>query len=269
MQMSRSTCLVSVCVACLAAAPAQEPSAVRPSKPTALFNGQNLQGFYTWLEHSKQEDPKNVFSVRNGLLRISGEEWGGIATKDSYRDYHLVAEWRWGGTTFEPRRDKARDSGILIHGTGTDGAAGGKWLESVEYQIIEGGTGDFILVAGVSRPSLTVECRAGQDGQLYWEEDGTPISRDRGRFNWFGRDPEWKDTLGFRGRRDVEKPVGEWNTSEVICRGDAITAMLNGIVVNRGTASSHTAGKIQIQSEGAEIFFRKIELRPLAESSSR
>ena len=63
--------------------------------------------------------------------------------------------------------------------------------------------------------------------------------------------------------RHVEKPAGAWNRMEVVCDGDTITNIVNGFVVNRGTGSSHTEGKIQFQSEGAEIFFRKIEVRPL------
>ncbi len=248
-----------------AAAPcgAQEVGAVQPEQPIVLFDGGDLDAFYTYLQDSRYEDPKSVFTVRDGLLRISGEEWGGITTRQRFRDYHLIVEWKWGGATHPPREKAARDSGILIHGVGPDGAAGTKWLESIEYQIIEGGTGDFILVGGENRPSLTVETRTGTDGQLYWSEGGEVVRRDRGRFNWFGRDPEWKDELGFRGSQDVEKPAGGWNTSEVICDGDSITAILNGVVVNRGTKSTHTAGKIQIQSESAEILIRRIELRPV------
>jgi hypothetical protein len=256
---------VMYCAALLAAASvagAQPGEAIKPSETVVLFDGKNLDAFYTYLEHSKFDDPKKVFSIRDGRLRISGEEWGGIATRDSYRDYRLVVEWKWGGPNFPPRDKATRDSGILVHGVGPDGAAGRKWLESIEYQIIEGGTGDFILVAGEGRPAMTVECREEADGALYWKEGGKPVRRDRGRFNWYGRDPEWKDALGFRGRQDVEKPVGEWNVSEVICDGDSVTAMLNGVVVNKGTASTHRAGKIQIQSEAAEILIRRVELRP-------
>ncbi len=244
-------------------AAAQPGAPIRPEKTIVLFDGTSLDAFYTYLEHSKYEDPKGVFTIRDGLLRISGEEWGGITTKKAYRDYRLVVEWKWGGKTYPPREDRARDSGILVHGVGPDGAASNKWLESIEYQIIEGGTGDFILVAGEGRPSLTVEVREGPHGQLYWQEGGRRVRRDRGRFNWFGRDPEWKDVLGFRGRQDVERPAGEWNVSEVVCDGGTITAIVNGVVVNQGFDAEPSAGKIQIQSEGAEILIRRIELRPV------
>jgi hypothetical protein len=196
------------------------------------------------------------------MLRISGEEWGGIATRQTYQNYRLLVEWKWGGKTWGNRKDRARDSGVLIHAIGEDGAAGGTWLESIEAQIIEGGTGDIILVAGKTRPTLTVESRQEPNGEVYWEKGAAPMTRDRGRFNWYGRDPAWKDAIGFRGPKDVEKPVGEWNRMEVIADGGTITILLNGVVVNHGTGASPTAGKIQIQSEGAEILIRKVELRP-------
>jgi hypothetical protein len=136
-------------------------------------------------------------------------------------------------------------------------------MESIESQIIEGGTGDFILVAGKNRPSITVESREGERNEIYFAPGGRKRTRDRGRFDWFGRDPEWKDALGFRGRNDVENPTGEWNRQEVIADGDTLTNIVNGVVVNRGTGSSHSEGKIQLQSEGAEILIRKVELQPL------
>jgi len=252
-------------VLCLLLTPvcaADQPDAKQPTAPIVLFNGRNLDNFYTYLKTSRNEDPKGVFRVVDAQIRISGEDWGAVTTKDSFRDYHLIVEWRWGGQTFEPRKRSARDSGILVHGAGADGAAGQCWLESIEHQIIEGGCGDLILVAGANRPSLTVETRM-EGGQLYWQPGGTQVTRDQGRFNWYGRDPQWKDVLGFRGAKEVEKPTGEWNRSEVICDGDTITNIVNGVVVNHATNSSHTAGKIQIQSEGAEILVRRVELRPV------
>jgi hypothetical protein len=136
-------------------------------------------------------------------------------------------------------------------------------MESVECQIIEGGCGDFIMVGGRSKPSLTSEARPGASGQLYFERGAPVVTANSRRFNWWGRDPDWKDVIGFRGRRDVEHPAGQWNRMEVICDGDTITTILNGYVVNVGTKSSLARGKLTFQSEGAEIFFRKIEIRPL------
>lgn len=239
-------------------------------EPVFAFNGKNLDGWYTFLHNEKFEDPNKVFTVQGGMLRISGQGFGGITTKQTYKDYHLVTEWKWGEKTWDVldsgkytrHATAARDSGILVHGVGADDAAYGHWLESIEVQIIEGGVGDFIVVGGKNQPSLTIEARV-EGKQIYFEPGGKPVVKRGGRINWWGRDPNWKDTVGYRGPRDVEAPHGEWNRLEVVCDGDHITTILNGHVVNAGSKSSHTEGKIQLQTEAAEIFFRKVEVRPL------
>ncbi len=237
---------------------------IQPTRPIQLFNGRDLSAFYTWLRTHKYDDPGHVFSVSNGLLRISGEEWGGLTTKEEYRNYRLIVEWRWGGPNHGDRATRARDSGILVHGAGTDGAGNsGIWLESYESQIIEGGTGDIIIVSPNGGLFLTADARTGADGQPYWQQGGTPVRRDRGRINWYARDPKWKDALGFRGSVNIEKPLGQWNRTEVICQGDRLTNKLNGKLMAEAYGLSRSGGKIQIQSEGAEILIRKIELRPL------
>ncbi len=243
---------------------ARDVPQIKTGDPVFKFNGKDLTGFYTYLKTHKYEDPNKVFTVQDGVIRVSGEEFGGFATKEEYSNYHLIAEWKWGEITWAPRKDRARDSGILLHCVGPDGAAGGQWMESQECQIIEGGCGDLLMVGGKGKPSLTCEVRVGPtDKQLYFEKGAKPVTRDGGRYNWWGRDPAWKDQLGFRGKNDVEKPSGEWNRMEVICDRGTIVNIVNGYVVNIGTDSSLTKGKLQFQSEGAEIFFRKIEVRPL------
>jgi hypothetical protein len=235
-----------------------------------LFNGRDLTNFYTYLGKSpnadkpygRNIDPERVFSVKDGMIRVSGQVFGCFVTEKEYANYHLIVEFKWGQQTFYPRDGRARDSGILLHCVGEDGAAGGVWMESIECQMIEGGTGDFILVGGKHKPRLTVEAEK-RSGQLYFKPGAPPVTLDAGRFNWYARDPSWKDVKGFRGKEDVEKPVGQWNTLECVCDADRITLILNGKVVNKGSQSSHTRGKILFQSEGAEVFFRRIDLKLL------
>ena len=252
--------------------------AIAPEETIVLFNGQDLSSFYTWVVDTHREDPDQVFTVVDQVdgapaIRISGERWGGIVTREAFRDYHLVTEFRWGLTTWGSRRDKTRDSGILIHCQGPDGntaeGASGPWMRSVEAQIIEGGVGDFILVAGHDDagvrlvPRLTAPVTNDRDGEAVYDPQGESRDFEGGRINWWGRDPDWKDDLGFRGSQDVESPVGEWNRLDVIADGDRITILVNGYVVNEGTRSSLTEGRILIQSEGAELYVRRVELRPL------
>lgn len=229
-----------------------------------LFNGKDLTGFYTFLKgQGKNNDPDKVFTVHDGMVHVSGKTFGYFITEKEYENYHLITEFKWGEKTLPPRENKARDSGILLHAVGEDGGAGGTWMESIECQMIEGGTGDFILVASKNgKPSMTAEVEKRDNG-TYYKKGAPAIKITSGRINWYGRDPSWKDVAGYRGPQDVEKPLGEWNTLECICDGSNITIILNGTVVNAGTNASHTKGKILFQSEGAELFFRKIDLKPL------
>jgi hypothetical protein len=265
------------------AAPAAE-TAIRPDQTIHLFDGKSLAPFYTWLVDDHREDPLRVFSVVDQVdgapaIRISGERWGGLVTRESYRDYRLVVEFRWGLATWGERRNRSRDSGVLIHGQGPDGNTGadgnGAWMRSIEAQIIEGGVGDFILVGGFEdrgprlTPHLTARAGKDRDGEAVYDPVGEEGEFASGRINWSGRDVDWQDRLGFRGRQDVESPYGEWTRLEVIADGDRVTNVVNGKVVNEGTRSSLTEGRILVQSEGAEIYFRRIDLEPLRSAPGR
>jgi len=255
--------------------PAKEP--ITPKEPIKLFNGKDFTGLYTWLRDTKYEDPRQVFTVKDGNIHVSGDGYGYIITKDAYRDYHLVVEYRWGSRTWAGRAKASKDSGILVHCIGPDGNSGA-WMASLECQIIQGGTGDFIVVNGkddAGKPipvSLTceVEYKTKPDGKskaTVWKKGGEKKVFKGGRIDWFGRDLAWKDVLGFRGKDDVESPDVEgekgWTKVEVICDGGKITNIVNGTVVNEGVDASPNAGKILLQTEGAEILFRKFEVHPL------
>jgi hypothetical protein len=252
---------------------------ITPKETIVLFDGKSkndLSAFYTWLPKFGNEDPDKVFTVVDQIdgapaIRSSGQHWGGIITKSNYTNYKLVTEFRWGNITWAPRTNRARDSGILLHAQGDDGNASkafsSPWLRSVEFQIIEGGTGDIILVNGYDRgsdqviaPRLTATVAANGKN---WDPHGQPKDFTKGRIDWQYRDLGWKDVLGFRGARDVEKPVGQWNRLEAICEGGDVTYFVNGVKVMEGRNGSFKSGKLLFQSEGAEIFFRLIELHPL------
>ena len=204
-----------------------------------LFNGKNLDGFYTYLgKHGKNNDPDHVFRVENGAVHVSGAEFGYFCTEKEYGDYYLHTVFRWGEQTHEPRKDKARDSGVLFHVNGEDKV----WPHSIEFQMIEGGTGDIILVDDVA---LTVK-------------DET---KRKGRFDRFGKGP-WKDVAGYRDpQSEVEKPHGQWNCLELWAVGDTVRYYVNHHLVNEGRGSSLAKGRILFQSEGAEVYFKTMELR--------
>jgi len=260
---------------------AAEPAISPTSEPIILFNGKDLSPFYTWLVDTKYEDPRRVFSVTTDsdgtpVIRLSGDGYGGLVTKQRYSNYRLVVEIRWGELTWGQREKAARDSGILLHAHGDDGNHGmgrgqSPWMSSIECQIIEGGIGDLLVLSGIDNDgrkrttSLTCEVAKNRDGESVWQKGSEVQIFTSGRINWYGRDPDWEDVIGFRGNQDVESPGQEWTRIECICDGGNITNIVNGTVVNQGMMAEPNAGKLLLQTEGAEIFVRKIELHPLME----
>jgi hypothetical protein len=258
---------------------AQEPvDAITPTAVIKLFDGTSLANFDPWLVDHHDADPERVFSVVDQIdgapaIRISGQIWGGLLTKQAYRDYRLVVEYRWGGVTWGDRKARARDSGVLLHAQGRPGNTrkdfNGPWLRSIEFQIIEGGVGDILPVAGCDdrgeqiRPSLTATTRPIREGEAVFDQHGQPNVYSAGRIDWWGRSPAWEDRVGFRGAQDVESPGVEWTRIEAVVEKGRLTYYVNGTLVNAASDSSFTQGRIMIQSEGAEIYFRRIELQPL------
>lgn len=231
-----------------------------------MFNGEDLDGWYTFIRgRGKDVDPKNVFTVQNGEIRISGEEYGCITTDAEYENYHLKVDFKWGDETFAPRKTRARDGGILLHSTGVDGGYYDVWMYSIECQLIEEGSGDFLVVGDKSEDFAISSPVADekQGGSYIYKEGGDLQTIHGGRINWYGRSPQWKDVLGFRGDQDVENAIGEWNTIECIAQGDSISIILNDVLVNKTFNVKPTKGKIQIQSEGAEMFVKNISLKSL------
>ena len=236
---------------------------------TPLFNGKNLAGWDTWLGRPNQEkdvvglnkDPKHVYTVVESdgqpAIRISGEIFGAITTQKEFENYHLKLEFKWGEKRWPPRVKAVRDSGLLYHCVGPHGAAGTFWMKSQELQIQEKDCGDYWSVAG---GIVDVEA-VKKGGALVYQKGGDKFTvPSKGIGPRIIKSP------------DHENPTGQWNTIELIAVGGTSVHIVNGKVVMILTGSRHvvdgtetplTQGKIQIQSEGAEVFYRNIAVRPL------
>lgn len=212
-----------------------------------LFNGSDLGSFDSFLKSTGlNSDPNHVFTVENGVIHVSGTEFGYLITKQEYRNYYLRAEFKWGEGTFAPRAGQARDSGILYNIQGDQKV----WPRSVEFQINEGCTGDFWMTDGAA---LT-----GRDGKRVTGPAGSALKIDR-----FGKGP-WKNVAGYRDPNgEIEKPRGEWNVVELVNRDGHVWQYVNGKLMNEGTDAFPSSGKILFQSEGAEVYFRNMKLYPL------
>jgi hypothetical protein len=198
---------------------------------SSLFNGQDFKGWYKWLQSKgKNNDPEGVFNVENGVIHDLGKELGYIMTEESYDNFHFILEFKWGEKKWAPRDTSKRDSGICYNISESEDDK--IWPKSVECQIQEGDVGDFWLL-GYS----TIQANGKQN---------PPLQHSRMTKN-----------------KDTEKSTGEWNTVEVINYNGKCAHVVNGQVVNYGENSSLTRGKILLQSEYAEVYFKNILLREL------
>lgn len=250
---------------------------VSASGAMRLFNGRDLTGFTTWLADTKREDPRGVFSVVDGAIRISGEGLGYLSTVEEYGNYRLRAEFKWGAKNwpYGDRTGKARDSGIFLHSTGPDGNShdgGGAFKAAIECNLFQGATGDLLLIRGTDEsgkliaPRLTASVADGRDanGWYTWQRSGREQTIERwGRLNWSGKSRDWRDVTDFRGERDVERAPGEWNRVECLCEGGGIRIALNGATVNESRDVWPQRGRILFQCEGSEVYFRNVELEPV------
>ena len=200
-------------------------------------------------------DPKGVFSVaiENGepVLQITGEIYGGLTTLAEFTDFHFSAQVKFGPKKWEPRLDRKRDSGFLYHCVGPHGAFWNVWKRCVEFQVQETDMGDLYMLAGT-----------GGDVRFRQPEGDEP--------------PLWDPTQPYqpkgRVRRsaDFENPHGEWTTIEIYAVGDQAIHVVNGHVVlaidniRQREVGSLTKGQFQIQSEGAEVYYRDVKVRSIS-----
>jgi len=254
----------------LAGAP-QEPEVTTGPKEgvVPLFNGTDFSGLTHWLKDTKHEDPRKVFTVHDGLLHISGDGMGYVATEKSYRDYRVVVEYKWGARTDGGKY--VRNSGVLLNGRGPeDCAGGGAWMPSIECQLAQGCEGDLIAIRGKDVPvTLTGETELGPDRRPRWKRGGMPTVYSGKQFWWSNHDPDFKELLDTRGKNDVESPPGEWTRVECISEGKRLSVWVNGVQVNEATEVFPSSGRILLQCEGFEIFFRKFELQPLPKAEEK
>lgn len=205
----------------------------------------------------------NMFSVfeEDGepVLKIGGEIYGCIFTKEEFENYHLKLKVKWGSKKFVPRMKKLKDSGILYHSIGESGVDYWRsWMLSQEFQIMEGHMGDYWNIA-----NSAIDIRSyPSEGVM------SSIASSNQPFLPFGSGTNGD---GFCMRSENhESPEGEWTTLELICYGDKSLHIVNGHVVmilqnsrynDNGKDVPLTKGKIQLQSEAAEVYFKDIQIR--------
>jgi len=261
-----------------------------------LFNGTNLNGWETYMNRphpswdvpgmprgtngvyteviGKNRDPLKVFTVETvdgrPAVHVTGQGFGTLTTIETFTNFHLRLQFKWGERRWGSRTNSLRDAGLLYYVHGEPGFQSDTWPRSLEFQIQEHDVGDLYIIGDTQ---VTVSA-----SQM------PPDAKGRVRYIY---NPKGEPTLFLQkppavGRcikaDDLEKPWGEWNTIELICfNGDSIH-IVNGRVVMRlhdarqlgGTEPALLrSGAISLQTEGAEIFYREVELQPITEVPAR
>jgi hypothetical protein len=245
-----------------------------------LFNNEDLSGWETYIGPAYDpvakefvgaplglnNDPNHVFSVievdGQRAIRISGTAFGGLSTLKEYDDYELELEFKWGQAKSPPRVDAKRDSGVLYRAVGPHGADWFFWMRSLEFQVQEGDYGDFWPCGGAIADVVAKKNAAGE----FFFSPGAPL------LSFSATSPN-----GRRVVKGLDTPPGKptaWNKLTLYVLGDTSVHVFNSVVamvlqnprqVVDGKEVPLDRGKIQLQSEGAEIFYRNIRLRPIDE----
>jgi hypothetical protein len=243
-----------------------------------LFNGKDLTGWDTYIAPDYDDsgkpitgvpiglnnDPRHVFTIVNdgneNVIRISGENWGAISTKKEFENYHLQLQFKWGALSWGSKKGKKKDSGLLYYSVGKYGADYGSWMRSQEFQVEEGNCGDYWGVAGGVADIPVIK---KPDTAAY-------IYNPKGTLTTFSQEAKVGRHCIKNG--DGENPTGQWNTLDLYCHGDTSIHVVNGKVmmvlyhnraIDNGKETPFIKGKIQIQSEGAEVYYKQIRIQPI------
>ncbi len=234
------------------------------------FNGKDFTGFTSWLRLPDRNPTEKNYTVEEGMIHISGEGMGYLATVDSYKNYHLSIEYKWGKRTDGSKY--VRNSGILLHATGPEGNARGIWMASIEVQLAQGCEGDLIVIRGKDDKGktipvdLTSETITAPDGRTRWKKGGKKTPYAGKQFWWSQHQAGFQELLDTRGKNDAASPLGEWTKVECLCEGNRITVKINGQTVNECENVFPSAGRILLENEKNEIYFRNFEIKPLKKS---
>jgi hypothetical protein len=253
-----------------------------------LFNGRDLAGWSTFMARpdpawdvpglqrgadgkylepiGPNRDPLHVFVVESvdghPAVHISGQGFGVMTTKESFANVHFRMEFKWGEKKWGYKLNARRDCGLLYLVHGEDGAVHNTWPRAIEFQIQEHDTGDLWALGAQTTVTARPETVANGRTLYHFDPAAAPVL--------FVEQPP----VGNRCIRlaDAERPHGEWNVLDLIVLGGDSIHIVNGRVVMRlrgaqrldGTAPAPlTAGAISLQTEGAEVFYRNMMIRPI------
>jgi 3-keto-disaccharide hydrolase len=195
-----------------------------------LFNGKDLTG---WVNVNTADD---TWSVRDGMIVCTGHPIGVMRSNRQYENFLLHIEWR--------HMEAGGNSGVFLWSTGT--VPEGKRLpKGMETQMLE--------LEWVN---------------LHKRADGTlpPIAYVQGELFGAGGLKAVPDNPRGSRSKSLEhrcKGKGQWNVYDVVAVDGTVKLAVNGKFVNGISQSSVKKGYLCLESEGAEIHFRNIQILEL------
>ena len=162
-------------------------------------------------------DPDKVWSVHEGIIICAGAPNGYIMTEKAYKNYVLKLQWRYANSG---DKDNPFKLGDQKKNSGNSG----------------------VLVHSqppfkVWPKSVEVQLHNATAGSIF------PIG---------GAKSDKRTSV-----KNKAKPVGEWNSYEITAKDGKLSVILNGEKVGEVSGCNPSSGHISLQSEGAEIHFRK------------
>lgn len=196
-----------------------------------LFNEKNLKGWYAYEPVSeKQKDASKVFYAEQKMIRMYGDKIGYLMSEKSFKNFQLTLEYKWNTDSTVVRKSNKKNSGIMyLVPTSTPDTL---WPKGIQFQVKEGATGDFVFLQNV-----VLEVK--------------------------GKKTEAGKSVVSTKFEEAEKPFGEWNKVVITSLNGNIKQELNGKLVNEGTQTEISEGRILLQYEGYPIDFRKVLIKEL------
>jgi hypothetical protein len=192
-------------------------------KKEKLFNGKNLDGWSIYVADQKIS-PEKFFYVTDGVIETPGVPMGYLRTKKEFENYRLHVEWRY--------PEKPTNSGVFIHTVGPDKI----WPRHYQCQLKHLSAGDFIIQ---------------DEGLSATVRDTVYVSTAKVK------------PIAPKLKPSSENKPGEWNSYDIVCKGNTVEVKVNGVLQNYATNCSETKGGIGLQAEGSKIQFRNIRIEKI------
>lgn len=167
---------------------------INAQKAEKLFNGKDLSN-WNFVVDKNAVPADQVYSVRDGVIHITGNPLGYMYTKEKYSNFKLHVEWRW--------PQEATNSGIFLLIEDPKNP----FPNGIECQLAAGNAGDFVCLGGSDL--IEFDIRPGE------KRPDFPVVK--------------------KANPSSEKEAGEWNEANIFVKNGTITVYINGVYQNTGT----------------------------------